>query len=547
MTVSQLVEDCRNGRAEAWTSLVQLIRPRAVNWAHQFLRDRDSAEDVVQDSLLLASRHLKELRNAQAFESWFFQIVKTQAFRFLKKEQKCQTELITEVSDNSNLESTELLKMDFERAFSQLPQELQQVFLLAEIHQWAINEVAGFLSIPSGTVKSRLSRARQQIQAFFRSEEKGESRANSQSISWEALLELLRDKADIDHQLIKDTLATTWATIKNMKFELVRGWHTEGADDKQQLARYTWMAPNWLRIDTEHTDVGKVSTVIHGKRMRTWFESSNKIQQTQLSNTIDPQFILAHLWKELLLDEKIVILPSDEHELWHVWSPITSEMKKDEQAGVHFWINSSNGVPIIFEWWTENGCVFREQVKHVEYNVHVTRRMFDLPTDAPKMNLLSIKEILGGIPTKVVLTDAIKACPFPLMGLDMNVVASHGIKETIEVLSYYKGTELSVRYGPPTRSRESLQGKPVVMLGQAEQTTDAIFRHWGLNSFTEPQHELGGTAKSRVYYSPKRVVAFLFWENNGRPYMLTGFGLTVEDLVALASHVHEIHDGFSKI
>ncbi|SHK57482.1 RNA polymerase sigma factor, partial [Alicyclobacillus tolerans] len=140
MSVSELVLDCRNGNREAWTALVNLFRPKAVNWVHQFCRDRHTAEDVVQDSLLLAARHLSELRNPQAFESWFFQIVKTQAFRFLNKENKRKTESMVEISDNSNVEADVLLKIEFEKAYSKLPLDLQQVFLLAGIHQWTVNE-----------------------------------------------------------------------------------------------------------------------------------------------------------------------------------------------------------------------------------------------------------------------------------------------------------------------------------------------------------------------------------------------------------------------
>ena len=60
-----------------------------------------------------------------------------------------------------NLEGNVLLQLDFEREFKNLPLEFQQVFLLAAIHQWTTNEVAAFLQILVGPVKSRLSRARQ--------------------------------------------------------------------------------------------------------------------------------------------------------------------------------------------------------------------------------------------------------------------------------------------------------------------------------------------------------------------------------------------------
>ncbi|WP_233096125.1 RNA polymerase sigma factor [Alicyclobacillus sp. SO9] len=546
VTVPQLVKACRNGKTEAWTSLVQLIRPRAVHWAHQFLRDGDSAEDVVQDSLLLAARHMKELRSIEAFESWFFQIVKTQAFRFLKRDRKHHTEVMSEIRDDSNLESTELLKMDFERAFAQLSQELQEVFLLTQIHQWTVREAAEFLSIPLGTVKSRLSRARKQLQAFFYSEEENyEANVKHDGVSRDelfgSLLKSLRDKTDVPRQLVKDTLAATWATLNNMKFELVRNWVIDeaGAEERHQVVQYTWMAPDWLRMDTENADMGRVSTVIHGRRMRTWFESSNAVHQMQFPNTMDPEFILVYLWRELLSRPNLVVLSTNEAEPWHLWCPGLSETSHDE-TGVHFWIDPSNGLPTGIEYWSERGCVFREEINRVECNGHVTRRMFDLPSDTRKLKIPSFNELLGGIGTKVALADAVKACPFCLMGLDMNEIRKLGIQESIEVRSYYKGSEWSVRYGPPTPSREILRGAPVVTLWQAEQATDDVLRHWGWDKPSDPQPELGVVAKSRSNVTSKLVLSDLYWEQNGHPYMMTASALTVEELVALTSRVEEL-------
>ncbi|GMA64129.1 RNA polymerase sigma factor [Alicyclobacillus fastidiosus] len=546
MSVSELVLDCRNGNREAWTALVDLFRPKAVNWAHQFCRDRHTAEDVVQDSLLLAARHLSELRKPQAFESWFFQIVKTQAFRFLNKENKRKTESMVEISDNSNVEADVLLKIEFEKAYSKLPLDLQQVFLLAGIHQWTVNEVAGFLDIPSGTVKSRLSRARQQLQSMLSYSEDGGNNGEGRANSWESMLSQLRERRLVEQRQIKDTLSQTWATIKSVKFDLIRHWYSASGESTEQHAKYTWMSPNWWRIDTQSNEAGNVTTVIHGNRMRTWFESSNTINQIQLSRNPDPQFILEHLWRELLSSEDLVVLPSERNDLWHVWLPThfaESTNDEHEQAGVHFWIHPTDGVPRIIEYWRNDKCSFREEIDHVTCNPPVTRRTFDLPTHIPKSMLRSFSDLMGGFGTQVSISDALKQCPFTLMGLNEDAVSSLGISGTVDISKYYRGKEWAVRYGTPARSRELLRGSPVVTLWQAERLNDDVARHWGLSKLTEKQPDLSPTAKSAVVYTPNMVLARLFWERDERPYMLTASGLSMEDLVNLAHQLKVIDKG----
>ncbi|SFU60247.1 RNA polymerase sigma factor, sigma-70 family [Alicyclobacillus macrosporangiidus] len=68
-------------------------------------------------------------------------------------------------------ERSTALKLDLARALESLPLELKQVFVLAGIYRWPIRDVASFLRIPPGTVKSRLSRARQQLQAALTEED----------------------------------------------------------------------------------------------------------------------------------------------------------------------------------------------------------------------------------------------------------------------------------------------------------------------------------------------------------------------------------------
>ncbi|WP_029420707.1 RNA polymerase sigma factor [Alicyclobacillus macrosporangiidus] len=391
MEVTQLVEQCRQGLPEAWKTLVSMFSAPALNWVTQFCRDPDLAEDVVQESWLIAARHLSELRNPQAFPRWFFQIVKTQAYRALMREYRQQAGEVREVAIGADQERSTALKLDLERALESLPLELKQVFVLAGIYQWPIRDVASFLQIPAGTVKSRLSRARQHLQAALKEDGGVDAGHEHTTASLDNVLSALGTGAEVNPQTVCDTLARAWATMKSLRFTLTREWPSSGQPDRRQRARYTWRAPNWLRTETESAEAGSVVTVIHGRGMRVCMARTNAIQEAQVPRDSDPSFMLGHLWKELLTRDDLVVMPPEQGErLWHLWVGLDPDVTTKDDEGcesVHFWVHPEDGLPRRIEYWNGRGCVFREVMEDIEWNVPVSRREFALPPDGKRMRL----------------------------------------------------------------------------------------------------------------------------------------------------------------
>ncbi|WP_206832732.1 RNA polymerase sigma factor [Alicyclobacillus fructus] len=546
MEVAQLVEACRQGLPESWNTLVSMFRPQALGWVTQFCRDRDLAEDVVQESWLTAARHLSELRNPQAFPRWFFQIVKTQAYRTLMQAYREQVEEMKEVASDVDQERSTVLKLDLERALDSLPLELKQVFILAGIYQWPIRDVASFLRIPAGTVKSRLSRARQQLQAAL---EEGGGDAAGQESAYESLYYVLSawgSGEKVDHPAVRHTLARAWATMKSLRFTLIREWLSGEQIGRRQQARYTWRAPNWLRIETESPDAGRVVTIIHGRRMRVWMAKTNTIQEAQVPHEADPSFMLGHLWKELLTRDDLVVMPPEQGErLWHLWVELDRDVTAEEDEAcesVHFWIHPEDGLPRRIEYWNGRGCVFREVMEDIEWNASVARREFNLPADGKKGRLWTLGDILGGIPIRVEPHDAIRQCPFPLLGLDRSVVKELGLHDHVEISKYYQGREWAVRYGAPARSTAVLRGEAFIILWQAGAVTDDVHRHWRISDLQDEWPQLGAQARSGEVITPRFVISRLYWEVDGRPYLLMASGISTERLVSFVHSVRPLRE-----
>ncbi|WP_175511440.1 hypothetical protein [Alicyclobacillus macrosporangiidus] len=278
--------------------------------------------------------------------------------------------------------------------------------------------------------------------------------------------------------------------------------------------------------------------------------STNAIQEAQVPHDADPSFVLGHLLRELLTRDDLVVMPPEQRErLWHLWVELDRYVTaQDEEAceSGHFWIYPEDGLPRSIEYWNGHGCVFREVMEDIEWNVPVARREFTLPPDKKKLRLWKLGDVLGGIPIRVEPHDAIRQCPFPLMGLDRSVVKELGLRDHIEISKYHNGREWAVRYGAPARSKAALRGEAFIILWQAGAVTEDVHGHWGISDLKDEWPQLGAQARSGEVITPRFVISRPYWEMDGRPYQLMASGISADRLVSLVSSVRPLREDDGK-
>lgn len=120
------------------------------------INDRD-CEDVVSSAILKAFRKKNTLREDKYFKTWLIRILINECYSIKKKQKK-------EVSYDEYFENTASEKKedysDLYLAVSKLPDKIRITLLLHYIEGYSVDETADILKIPSGTVKSRLSKGR---------------------------------------------------------------------------------------------------------------------------------------------------------------------------------------------------------------------------------------------------------------------------------------------------------------------------------------------------------------------------------------------------
>lgn len=153
---AEMVAGLKLGRASAFDELVRTHLDGIYRFARNLTGNAADAEDLVQEIFLEAERSAKGFRLECSIRTWLHKIAYRRFLRLKSRHRKTEP-LVEEIgADSGDAE----FRIDLDRALAQLTPDHRAAFILAEIEQLDLAEVAAALDVPLGTVKSRLSRAK---------------------------------------------------------------------------------------------------------------------------------------------------------------------------------------------------------------------------------------------------------------------------------------------------------------------------------------------------------------------------------------------------
>jgi len=160
-----LMRAVQNGDMVAFNELVDRYKDRLMNVIGRMLLSRDDAEDVVQETFVRVYQHRQSFNFQHCFSTWIYTIGLNLARNELRKRKKFKFYDISEMKGNEAEFAVEMklpsrLPQALDAAIKGLPEKYRVAFILRDVHEQSYEEVAKILSIPLGTVKSRVNRAR---------------------------------------------------------------------------------------------------------------------------------------------------------------------------------------------------------------------------------------------------------------------------------------------------------------------------------------------------------------------------------------------------
>ena len=150
-------------RSVTYKKQLEEMRPRLYKVAYSWCHCADIADDLVQDTVIKAMRNANTIRDMKKLNSWLFTILANCWRDYLRKQKPTENidECIFTNDDTPELAHERQNITDIvQQAISTLPQGQRQVLSLVDLEGFSYSEVADIVGIPSGTVMSRLNRAR---------------------------------------------------------------------------------------------------------------------------------------------------------------------------------------------------------------------------------------------------------------------------------------------------------------------------------------------------------------------------------------------------
>ncbi len=168
MVDRDLVEAAQRGDREAYADLVRPRADRLFAIAQRILRDIDRAEDAFQDTLVIAWRDLRSLRDPDRFDAWLQRLLINICIRHASRERRRTANLQVLPIDGPAAPDDLLTIADrdqLDRGFRRLSVDQRVVLTMHHFAGYAPSEIAEILGIPPGTVRSRLHNAHRAMRA----------------------------------------------------------------------------------------------------------------------------------------------------------------------------------------------------------------------------------------------------------------------------------------------------------------------------------------------------------------------------------------------
>ena len=176
----ELIAKAARGNRDAFGELIRRYEKKVFALSNRLCGNPDDAADAAQDAFLSAWRNLPNFRGDAQFSTWLYRLTSNACMDILRRQQRRNAHAGPSLDDEENpvelsdpapapqdIAERRELRQELQEALRTLSPEHRQVLILREIHQLSYEEIGQITGLDSGTVKSRIHRARENLRKIL--------------------------------------------------------------------------------------------------------------------------------------------------------------------------------------------------------------------------------------------------------------------------------------------------------------------------------------------------------------------------------------------
>lgn len=170
-----IITQIKNGDEEAFAELIEQYKLPIYKTAKAILKNEDDVCDAIQDTCLSIYKNICNLKNEKYFKTWVIRITINKCNDIIAKHKLNSEKILKIQADKTetqfSFDNDIVMKTDLQMAMNLLEEDLKLITTLYYYNDMSISDISVILDIPKGTVKSRISRAREKLYQILSKEE----------------------------------------------------------------------------------------------------------------------------------------------------------------------------------------------------------------------------------------------------------------------------------------------------------------------------------------------------------------------------------------
>ena len=177
-TDEELIKRFQAGDELAYINLVDRYKDKLMNFVFPYFGEIEQTEDIVQDTMIKLYEKKHYYKEIAKFSTWLYTIAKNLANTELRKRNRKKITYLSQMSTKDSVYEIPDIQKDMNKEFENefinerinlaiagLAEKFKTVIVLRDIQELSYEDISAIVGVPLGTVKSRINRARIQLQA----------------------------------------------------------------------------------------------------------------------------------------------------------------------------------------------------------------------------------------------------------------------------------------------------------------------------------------------------------------------------------------------